>query len=555
MGNSVVDKGKPNPCQGTPSAASSERLESWKEIAAFLRRDVRTVQRWEKNEALPVHRHLHDKLGSIYANKSELEAWRRERSPSPTPKPPQETGKTMLVVLPLEDLSGDGGQDFFSEGMTEELRARLAQLQPKRLGVIARTTSIVIAARHLRASQVGRELNVQYVVEGSVRRTGQRVRVTAGLIQVSDETHVWTDSYEGDIRDVFALWSGVAQAIARQIQIQLSPQEQALLERSRTVHGGAYDAYLNGRFYWNKRTPGDLQKAVGYFEEAIKEDPNYAPAYAGLADTYSLLASIPYDVLPPGEAMPKAKAAANHALKLDDTLADGHVALAYVLLTYDWNWPGAEREFGRALQLDPSYATAHRFYALYLTAMGQLDQAITEVKEARKLDPYSPAVNAALGQAYGFARRDELVVEQCQTTLEKFPGFYLAHYWLGCAYDRKGMHKRAIAEFERGRAVSEGSTLMIAALGHSYAVAGMRSQALNALKDLIALSRKRYVPALYMARIYSGLGDRDQAFLWLEKAYNDRSDYLVYLQRDPISDPFRADPRFQGLMRRIGLPP
>ncbi|HEY3132432.1 MAG TPA: tetratricopeptide repeat protein [Acidobacteriota bacterium] len=547
----------PNPPhqQGPPETKGGERLESWKEIAGYLKREVRTAQRWEKSEGLPVRRHLHAKLDSVYAYPSELDAWLKDRQPPLEQHvAPSVTGRNMLFVLPFDNLSEDPKQEYFSDGLTEEMITQLGRLQPEQLGVIARTTSMAYKHTPKTAAQIGHELGVRYTLEGSVRRGDNRVRITAQLIRVSDQTHLWADSYEGDLQDILALQSRVAQAIAGQIQIKLTGNKQAGLATAPPVNPQAYEDYLRGRFYWNKRTADDLRRGIEYFQRAIQGDPNYALAYAGLADSYGLLGTIPYNLLPPREAMPKAEQAAARALELDDTLAEAHVSLGYVRLEYDWNWPEALKEFERALALNPSYATGHHWYANYLRIMGRLQEAIIEVKEAQKLDPLSLGINAALAESYHFAREYDHVIEQCRKTFELYPGSYMARYWLGRAYGHKGMYQEAINTFEEGKSVAAGSAVMMGALGYSYALAGRTMKAKQALDELIHLSRQRYVPAPYMAGIYIALGQMDQTFEWLEKAYDERSNYLVYIQREPALDSFRSDPRYQNLISRMGLP-
>ncbi len=468
-------------------------------------------------------------------------------------QPPE--SKIMMVVLPFENLSGDPEQKYFVYALTDEITAQLAGLSPDRLGIIARTTAMRYehAAKDVR--QIGNELGVQYALEGTVFRTGDQVRITAQLVKCKDQTHLWAKDYEGDQRDILKLQSDVARAIAEGIQLKLTPAQQARLASPRSVNPEAFEAYAHARYHWNKRSPEELQRAIGYFTKAIEKDPKYAPAYAGLADTYCLLASNGYDVMRPREAMPKAKEAALKAVEVDDTLAEAHTSLANVRLTYDWNWTEAEKEFKRALVLNPGYPTAHQWYALYLRLMGRSEEAVAEAKEALKLDPFSVAIHAAVAEGYNFSRQYDQVIERCQKTLDMEPNYYLTYLWLGRAYEEKGKYEDALAVFEKGRALSGDSPVMVMALAHAYATAGRKAEAQKVLNELRALSKKRYVPALYVAAVYGGLGDKDKAFQWLEKAFEERADHLIYLQREPMADPVRSDPRFQDLVRRIGLPP
>lgn len=463
--------------------------------------------------------------------------------------------KTMLLVLPFENLSGEPRQDYISDGLTEELIAQLGKLNPEKLRVLARTTSMAYKHTTKPASQIGREMGVNYIIEGSVRQSNHRVRIVAQLIQVSDQTHVLTETFERDLSDVLALQSDVARAAADEIEIKLTPVQLARLERHRSVDPEAYLAYLRGRSYWNARTPDGLQKGIEFFNQAISRDPTYAPPYAGLADSYSLLAANGYDVLPPHEALPKAKAAALKAIELDETLAEAHTSLASARLVFDWDWAGAEKEFKRALELNPSYSTAHQWYGLYLRAMGRLDDAIEENKRALALDSRGLVTNVALAEAFYFSRKYDEAIDQCRRTLEIDPNFFLPYYIRGRVYEEKRMYPEALAEFEKGGTLSGNSPLMLMGLGHAYGASGNRKEAKRLLAQLEDLSRQRYVPPLYIAGVYEGLGEQDQAFAWLEKAFGERSDHLIYLERDPIADPTRTDPRFIALARRIGLPP
>jgi TolB-like protein/DNA-binding winged helix-turn-helix (wHTH) protein/Flp pilus assembly protein TadD len=470
---------------------------------------------------------------------------------------PPRAGKIMMAVLPFENLSGDKEQEYFSDGLTEETIAQLGGLEPERLGVIARTSAMQYKGTNKRTDQIGRELGVDYILEGSVRRAGGRVRITAQLIQVSDQTHLWANSYERDLRDVLALQSEVAQAIAHRIQINLTPQQKARLSSPHSVNPDAYEAYLKGRFFWNKRyeTADGLKKSVEYFQDAAQKDSDFALAYAGLADSYSLLGSNPIDELPPREARPKAKAAAERAVELDDSLAEAHTSLASVKLSYEWDMPGAEREFKRAIELNPNYPTAHQWYGSYLMAMGRLDEALVESEHALALDPLSLVINIDLGKKFYMARQYDQAIGRCRKTIELNPDLYLTHYILGMALEQRGMYPEAISEFQQGKTLSRGSPIMVMALGHAYAASGNPGGAQRALGELQALSTRRYVPALYIAALYTALGDKNQAFQWLQQALGERSDQLVFLKMEPMSDSLRSDRRFQDLVRRIGLAP
>jgi TolB-like protein/DNA-binding winged helix-turn-helix (wHTH) protein/Tfp pilus assembly protein PilF len=472
--------------------------------------------------------------------------------------PPSRTaaGRSMLAVLPFENLSGDPQQEYFSDGLTEEMITQLGSLNPQRLGVIARTSAMKYRNTDKGVGQIGRELAVDYVLEGSVRREGNRVRVSAQLIQVKDQTHLWADSYERDLRDVLVLQSDVARAIAREIEIKLTPQQQARHAGTRPIDPEAYELYLQGRYFWNKRTEEGFKKAIEYFTAAIRKDANYGQAYAGLADSYALLGSIASTTLPRREAMPKARAAALKALELDDTLAEAHTSLAFVRMHYDWDWPGAEREFARAIGLNPGYATAHHWYAYDLVARGRTDEALREVRRAQEIDPLSTIISADLGEILCYARRDDEAIEQARRTLKADPNFVLAHRVLAWAYQRKHMYAESIAVLERASTLPGATSAgVLPFLGHVYAMAGQRDDARKVLGQLERKSRERCGEGFGLVAVYAGLGDKDQAFACLEKAYQEREGTLILLNVLPPLDPLRSDPRFADLLRRVGLPP
>ena len=471
-----------------------------------------------------------------------------DRKPESLAEPPS---KIMLAVLPFEDMSPEP-QEWFTDGMTEEMIAQLGRMHPQRLGVIARTSAMRFKKTYKGIDQIGRELGVDYILEGSVRRAGERVRITAQLVQVSDQTHLWAQSYNRHVADVFAIQIDVAEQIARALALELLPGEQAALAQALPTSPAAHEAYLRGRYYWNKRTPEALKKAVEYFQRAVEQDPGYALAYAGVADSYAVMAS--WNLLPPDEGYPKAKAAARKALEIDDTLAEAHALLAIVAKEYDWNFSGAERGFKKALQLNPGYATAHQWYAEYLAAMGRHEEAIAEIERAEELDPLSLIINAIAGYVCYFASEYDQAIDHCQKALELDPNFATAHYFIGWVYERKGMYGEAIAELQKARTLS-GNIDFLAVLGHAYAVSGRTKQARKILDEVKAFSERAYVSPYVLALIYMGLGEKDQAFAWLETAFTERAINLVVLKVDPRYDGLRDDPRFNDLLRRIGLEP
>jgi TolB-like protein/DNA-binding winged helix-turn-helix (wHTH) protein/Tfp pilus assembly protein PilF len=455
-----------------------------------------------------------------------------------------------LAVLPLESLSNDPSQDYFADGMTDELISDLGQISALR--VISRTS--VMTYKHARKPlpQIARELNVDAVVEGTVLRSGDQVRITAQLIEASTDKHLWSQSYQGELRDTLALQSKVAGAIAEQIRINLNPQEQAALKTTKVVNPQAYESYLKGRYFWNKRTADGLKVALAYFNEAIDEDPKYAQAYSGLADTYALLGDWQYAVMTPKEAFPKAKAAAIKALELDSALGEAHNSLAFCFDAFDWDLDSAEKEFRQAIELNPGYATAHHWYAWHLSVLGRNDEAIAEMRKAESLDPLSLIINADLAELLVIAHFYDESMRQSRKTIEMDPSFALAHNQLAQAYLKKHMDEEAVAELQKAVQLSGGSPTCIASLARAYAASGKRSEALKLLSDLKKHSVPSYSNASEISVIYAALGDQDQAMNWLEKGYEERFNPSVLLR--PGFDPLRSDPRFQDLVRRIGLP-
>jgi len=464
-------------------------------------------------------------------------------------RPP--TGIRSLAVLPLDNLSGDASQDYFADGMTDELITDLAQISALR--VISRTSVMAYKGARKPLPEIARELNVDVVVEGTVLRSGDQVRITAQLIQAPADKHLWARSYEGNLRDTLALQKQVARAIAEQIRIEVTPQEQVALKSAKAIDPEAFVAYLKGRYLWNKRTSEGLRKALDYFNQAVAKDPNYAAAYSGLADTYALLGDWQYAVMTPKEALPKAKAAAMKALELDDSLSEAHNSLAFCLDGFEWDFEAAGREFRRAIELNPGYATAHHWYAWHLSLVGQNGEAIAEMRKAEDLDPFSLIINADLAELLLIAHSPDESIQQSRKTIEMDPGFALAHNQLAQAYLEKHMFEEAIAELQKAIQLSGGSPTCIANLARAYTASGRKAEAEGLLNDLKKRSTPGYPHASEIAMIYAALGDKDQAMTWLEKGYEERFNPGVLLR--PGFDPLRSDSRFQDLVRRIGLPP
>jgi TolB-like protein/Flp pilus assembly protein TadD len=455
-----------------------------------------------------------------------------------------------LAVLPLESLSSDPAQDYFADGMTDELISALGQISALR--VISRTS--VMTYKHARKPlpQIARELNVDAVVEGTVLRSGDRVRITAQLIAASADKHLWSQSYEGELRDALTLQNKVAGAIADQIRINLNPQEQAALRDAKAVNPEAYESYLKGRYFWNKRTADSLTVALAYFNQAIDEDPGYAPAHCGLADTYALLADWEYGVMTPKEALPKAKAEAIKALELDSMLGEAHNSLAFCLDVFDWDLDSAGKEFRRAIELNPNYATAHQWYASHLIVSGRTEEAIGEMRIAESLDPLSLIISADLADFLIIAHSYDESIRESRKTIELDPGFALAHNQLGQAYLQKNMLDEAVAELQKGVQLSRGSPTIVANLVRAYVASGKKTEAVKLLGELRKRSTPAHAHASEIAMCYVALGDADEAMSWLERGYDERFNPSALLR--PGFDPLRSNPRFQDLLRRIGLP-
>jgi TolB-like protein/DNA-binding winged helix-turn-helix (wHTH) protein/tetratricopeptide (TPR) repeat protein len=462
-------------------------------------------------------------------------------------RPP--AGIRSLAVLPLDNLSGDASQNYFADGMTDELITDLAQISALR--VISRTSVMAYKGTRKPLPQVARELNVDAVVEGTVLRSGDQVRITAQLIDAATDKHLWSQSYEGELRDTLALQNRVARAIADQIRINLTPREQAALKNVKVVNPEAYESYLKGRYFWNKRTPDGLKVAMAYFKEAIEEDPKYAQAYSGLADTYALLGDWQYAVMTPKEAFPKAKGAAIKALELDSSLGEAHNSLAFVLDGFDWDFDSAGKEFQRAIELNPGYATAHHWYAWHLSLLGRFDEAIAEMKKAQNMDPLSLIINADLAELLVLAHHYDESIAQSRKTIEMDPNFALAHNQLAQAYLQEHEYYKAVTELKKAVQLSADSPTCIANLARAYVASGKRNEAEKLLGDLKTRSNAAYSNAPEIAMVYVSLGDTEQAMNWLEKGYEERFNPGVLLR--PGFDPLRSDSRFQNLLRRIGL--
>jgi len=456
-----------------------------------------------------------------------------------------------VVVLPFENLSGDKDQQYFTDGMTDELIAHLAKIRSLR--VISRTSSMEYKGTHKTLSQIALDLKVDAVVEGTVLRSGNRVRITAELVQAATDRHLWAETYESTLGDILTLQSQVASAIVNEIRINLTPEEQQRLASARPVSAESYEDYLKGRYYWNKRSEEGLTKAIEYFQLATQEDPHSALAFAGLADCYSIIGSAIVGSVPSQEVAPKARVAALKALELDKSLAEAQTSLATVQFNYDWNWAGAASGFQRSIELNPSYATAYQRYSLYLMAMGRTMESLTQMNRARDLDPLSISMNFSLGWRLYMARQYDQAINQLRNTLEMDPNFALPRVVLGQAYEQKGLYPQAIVELQKAAAISHDSPPMLGSLGHAFGAAGNKAEADKILGQLLGQSKKHYVSPFYVSIVYAGLHENEKAMDWLEKAYEDRSNAIIFLKVDPDFDGLRSDPRFQVLLRRLAL--
>lgn len=468
------------------------------------------------------------------------------------PSHPPASNRLMLAVLPFANLERDPEQEYFCDGMTDEMILQLSRLKPERLGVIARTSSMHYKDTDKRIDEIASELGVQYVLEGSVRRRGPALRITARLVRREDQTPLWAESYERDVADVFDIQNDVARRISNSLALELLPGSVEGVGVPKAT-AAAYEAYLKGRYYWNRRTPPDLERAVASLEQAIALDPGYVHAQAALADALNVLPW--YGLRPPREAYPRSKEAASRALALDQTSAAAHTALAYAHHYYDWNWQDAQRAYRRAVELNPNYAQAHQWLAAHYAELGRIDEALVEMERARQLDPRSLIINAAVGWINYLGRRFDLAIAQLRGTLELDPDFVPARLWLGQTLEASGRAQDSIEHYLRVRRIAGVAPTGLGELARGYAAAGRPTDAQQALTDLFAIARTRYVEADLIARIYEALGDLDQALAWLNRGLEERAVKMVLIGVDPQFDRLRDDARFRAMIARLNLPP
>lgn len=572
---------------------SEGRLDSWKELAAYLQRDVTTVQRWEKREGMPVHRHLHDKAGSVYAYRSELEAWQKsrkvqleelaqEQKATPQAEPvasPKRISRSQvwiflagvvvtlvlvvviamsreharppdirsLAVLPLKNLSGDSAQDYLADGITEAIIGRLSAIHDLR--VISRTSAMRFRETKLSAPEIAKTLGVDALVEGSVIRAGTRIRVTAQLIRGATDDHFWSETYDREFVDTLRLEGDVAQSIAQRVEVTVSGEERARVTASRRVLPEAYESYLKGSGQFGSDSSTGPEVSIAYYEDAISKDPTFAPAYVGLAQAYDQMGSVLIGA-PPGEVRPKIINAARKALELDPELAQAHVLLGSTLQR-DWQWADSEAEFRRALELDPNNALAHRGIAFWLLCHGRTEEALEWSRRSRELDPLGVPV-AGHGRILFHARRYDEAIRVYRSILAVEPD-HPANMFLGMALIANGQPDKAIPPLEKVVSDSEPTVDAFGVLVMAYAKAGRRADALRLLGKMKKRYQTGYVPSGAFVNAYLGLGDKEQTFVWLDRAAQERANLMAYVKVHPFFDPLRDDPRFKELVRRVGL--
>ena len=574
-------------------------LDSWKEIASYVKRDVSTVQRWEKREGMPVHRHVHERRGSVYAHSSELDAWLQSRKlhleeeerehraetseEAETEHQPKErpwarrwlvlsgiavlalmavtyvTIKSRteratrpkiqsLAVLPLRNLSGDPRQEYFADGMTEAVIGRLSMIHGLR--VISRTSVMRYKDTHTSAPEIAKTLGVDAIVEGSVVREGNRIRVHAQLIRCATDEHFWSETYDRELGDALALESEVAQAIAARVEVSITGVERARLIAARPVSPEVYESYLKGQFAANYSRAA-VERSIAYFEEAIRMDPAFAPAYLGLANAYDALGTSGIGGASPREVRPKVISAARKALELDPTIAEAHGLLA-VVYQEQWQWGDAEGEFKRVFELTPNDAGAHLAYAGWLLCQGRTEEAQAWSRRARELDPLGVGGNN-VGWILFHSRHYDEAIRELRSALAVRPNDGSIYWFLGFALIANGQADEAIPVLENAVALTDRSPAVIGVLIRAYAHAGRRTEALRLLDELKRRQQKGYIPTAAFVNAYLGLGDNERAIIWLERAYEEQSLIMEYIKVHPFFDPLRGDPRFEDLVRRVGL--
>jgi len=460
-----------------------------------------------------------------------------------------------IAVLPFKSIDSAGGDEYLGVGMADDLITRLSSLQR----VVVLPTSAVLKYSNGETSPVaaGKALGVESVLEGSIRRSGDRIRVTVQLVSVRDGSTLWAEKFDGNFTDILSLQDAVSEHVSQSLVRQLTHDERKVLTKRYTNNVEAYQHYLKGRYFLSRRTEAGYQKGLEHFQQAIKLDQRYAPAYAGLADSYNIMGLYVYALLRPHETFPKAREAAGEALEIDGELGEAHASLGYTKLNYDWDWPGAERELKRAIELKPDDSPSHHYFSHYWMAMGRVEHSLAASLRALELNSFDLTLNAHLGWHYLYARQYDQASEQLLKAIELDPNFVTSHLYLGYVYEQKGKNEAAIEEFSRAMKLSEEGRRPVieAALGHAYARAGKRTEAQRVLAGLKETAQRRFISPYGIAVLYLSLGDKEQAFVWLNRAYDERDNWLNYLKVEPRLDPLRTDPRFNELLRRVGLEP
>ena len=457
--------------------------------------------------------------------------------------------KNSIAVLPFKNMSADPEQEYFCEGIAEELLNALTQI--KELRVVARTSAFSFKGKDVDIREIGRTLNVDKVLEGSVRKSGQRLRITAQLVNVEDGYHIWSDQFDREIKDIFAIQEEISLIIVEKLKLKLLKEEKEKILKRYTDDHEAYNLYLKGRYFWYRRHEGGLQKGLEFFQQAIARDPLYALAYVGIADSFGSFGL--FSFIRPKEAYPRAKAAAKKALEIDPELGEAYASLGWISMLYDWDWQTAEKEFQHAIMTNPYYTPAHIWYGMCLAITGRFDESIAEMKKARELDPLEPMVNAFLAWSLYMARRFDEAIEQNRKVIAMDPNYSIVYWYQAMACAARKLWDEAIASSQKHVKLSKGAAFALATLGFVYGSAGMRDEALNALERLIALSKDRYVSPFHQAFIYVGLGEKEQALENMEKAYLDRESMIVYLGTLPLLDSVRSEPRFKVLLKKMNL--